>query len=104
MKKILFIAIALLLVGCATWTFDGSTTVMVKDKAGNTYSCNLDYAKDAQAGECSFYIQKGIVVYKCTLGIEKRENFSVETDCTVEIVLQPAEIQEDQELIIPDKV
>lgn len=88
--------------GCATWSFDGATTVQVKDKSGNTYTCNLNYADDAKQGECSFYIQKGIVVYKCTLGIEKRENFTVEQDCTIEITLEPAEEpKEDQACHLP---
>ena len=101
MKRILLLF--LFVGGCATWSFDGATTVQVKDKSGNTYTCNLNYSPDAKAGECSFYIQKGIVVYKCTLGIEKRENFTVEQDCTIEITLEPAEeSKEDQALIIPE--
>ena len=101
MKKILFIMIALLLVGCATWTFDGSTTVAVKDKAGNTYSCVFDYATTAQKGSCKFFIQKGMVVYKCELSIEKQKNFTVEEDCTIEITLQPAEPKTDQACHFP---
>ena len=103
MKKIILLItlLTLFMVGCATWQFKTKNTVQVTDKAGNVYQCVIDYTKDQQGSECSFFVQKGAVIYKCRFAIEHAKDFIVEQDCKIEIVMEPNEPQADQPLVMP---
>ena len=119
MRKIAFIMLLLMsifLVSCeslqrAEKKF--SLTQKVTDNKGNTYACKTSFIELQEAdgnmtkvatGKCSFRVTIGDTMFFCDLGIEKRKDFSIETDCTVEVKLEQSATIADEKMILPTTV